>query len=47
MVMAGQAEESKDLIEKIIKEAVEYHDGNEENDAIIDPLMFKAMFQMQ
>jgi len=40
MVMQGRAEETKELIEKIIKEAIEYHEGNEENDSMIDPLMF-------
>lgn len=43
-LMEGAGEQAEALVEDIIKQANEYYCGNEDNELVIDPLMFKAAF---
>lgn len=46
-MMEGDGPRAEALTEDIIKLANEYYCGNEDNELIIDPYMFKAAFLMQ
>ncbi len=46
-MMEGDGPQAEALVEDVIKLANEYYCGNEDNDLIIDPYMFKAAFLMQ
>jgi hypothetical protein len=47
LMMEGKIPETEVLITEIIDQAIKYYEGNEDNELVVDPLMFQAVFLMQ